>query len=345
LEKHEYKKALGFLNRRVKLARSILGRTYSMHPLRNAFDGVPFGAKKHGILVATTEDHLHACESGIMLNHAEVAYGGLIPAESKVFEQIIQSKVTACQSSVLSELPCGTTKKNFGNLTLCSHKEKVGSIYYLLLALHDEGGCSMSEQAQTRQKTRYSKFLTRKRIKEWQDVKNKGKASKRRKTTNEVGALFCVLADTQGNHDKEEELGEAAFQNMKDDKKEEEEEEIPQSAFSYHKDLLFGMDHNDKVPFDHKDKSIEFIFANLNHHGFGFLLHEDLDEIQLNLLMITSWSILQPHHGKMDQFPNKETFNVLSNHQDTQAMFVSVLPSEDGGEIDKPTFLEATCKL
>jgi hypothetical protein len=26
-------------------------------------------------------------------------------------------------------------------------------------------------------------------------------------------------------------------------------------------------------------------------------------------------------------------------------MFVSVLPSEDGGEIDKPTFLEATCKL
>jgi hypothetical protein len=45
LEKHEY------LNRRVKLARNILGRTYSMHPLRNAFDSVPFGANKHGILV------------------------------------------------------------------------------------------------------------------------------------------------------------------------------------------------------------------------------------------------------------------------------------------------------
>jgi hypothetical protein len=47
LEKHEYKKALDFLNRRVKLARSILGRTYSMHPLRNAFDSVPFGSNKH----------------------------------------------------------------------------------------------------------------------------------------------------------------------------------------------------------------------------------------------------------------------------------------------------------
>jgi hypothetical protein len=96
LEKYEYKKALGFLNRRVKLARSILGRTYSMHPLRNAFNSVPFSANTHDILVATMEDHLHACESGIMLNLAEVAYGGLMPAESKVFEQITQSKVTAC---------------------------------------------------------------------------------------------------------------------------------------------------------------------------------------------------------------------------------------------------------
>jgi hypothetical protein len=95
-----------------------------------------------------------------MLNLAEVAYGGLTPAESKVFEQIIQSKVTACQSSVLSELPHGTAKKNFGNLTLCSHKENAGIVYYLLLALHDEGGCSIFEQAQTRQKTRYSTFLT-----------------------------------------------------------------------------------------------------------------------------------------------------------------------------------------
>jgi hypothetical protein len=31
-----------------------------------------FGANKHGILVATTEDHLHAFESGIMLNLADL---------------------------------------------------------------------------------------------------------------------------------------------------------------------------------------------------------------------------------------------------------------------------------
>jgi hypothetical protein len=53
-----------------------------------------------------------------------------------------------------------------------------------------------------------------------------------------------------------------------------------------------------KVPFDCKDKLIEFICDNLNSHGFGFLMHKDLDEIQLNLLMIASWSILRPFHGK-----------------------------------------------
>jgi hypothetical protein len=262
-----------------------------------------------------------------MLNLAEVAYGGLTQAESKVFEQIIWSKDTTCRSSVLSELPHGTTKKNFGNLTLCSHKEKVRIVYYLLLALHNKRGCSIFEQAQTRQKTRHSTFPTQKRIKEWQDVMYKGKATKKRKPTNEVGASFCVLAVTQGNDDDEE------------------EEEHPQSAFPYRKDLLFGTDHNDKVPFDCKDKSIEFICDNLNCYGFGFLLHEDLDEIQLNLLMIASWSIIRQLHGKNNQFPNKDTINVLSNYQYTEAMFVSVLPTENGGEDDKPVFLEATCKL
>jgi hypothetical protein len=101
-----------------------------------------------------------------MLNLAEVAYGRLTQAESKVFEQIIGSKVTTCQSSVLLELPRGTTKKNFSNLTLCSHKEKVRIKYYLLLALHNKCCRSIFGEAQTRQKTRYSTFPTRKRIKD-----------------------------------------------------------------------------------------------------------------------------------------------------------------------------------
>jgi len=62
-----------------------------MHAHRNAFDGIDFGANKHDILRAATEDHLHSCESGIMFNVAEVAYKGLTPSELTEFEGIIWS--------------------------------------------------------------------------------------------------------------------------------------------------------------------------------------------------------------------------------------------------------------
>lgn len=65
-EKREYKRAIEYLKHQKRVAISILGRVFSMHPLRNAFEGIPFGANCHGILVATTEDHLHATELGIM---------------------------------------------------------------------------------------------------------------------------------------------------------------------------------------------------------------------------------------------------------------------------------------
>jgi hypothetical protein len=76
----------------------------------------------------------------------------------------------------------------------------------------------------------------------------------------------------------------------------------------------------------------------------GFLLDEDLDEIQLDLLMIASWSVLQQNHGKADPFPIKDTIEVLSNHHETQNLFCYVLPGEDVGAMAQPSFLESTCK-
>jgi hypothetical protein len=64
-----------------RLSKNILSKVFSMHAHRNAFDGIDFGANEHSILVATAEDHLHSCESGIMLNLAEVAYGSLTNSE------------------------------------------------------------------------------------------------------------------------------------------------------------------------------------------------------------------------------------------------------------------------
>ena len=88
-------------------------------------------------------------------------------------------------------------------------------------------------------------------------MNNKGKASKRRKPTNEVGASFCVLAETQGNDDKEE-------------------EELPQSAFTYHKDLLFGTDHNDKVHLIVKTNQLSLFVTTSIIMGLGFFCMRSL---------------------------------------------------------------------
>jgi len=76
-ERQEHKNSLALVQRMAKLAKVILGKTYSMHALKNAFDGIPFGANCHGILVATTDDHMHSAEAGIMLNVTQVSYHGL----------------------------------------------------------------------------------------------------------------------------------------------------------------------------------------------------------------------------------------------------------------------------
>ena len=80
---------------------------------------------------------------------------------------------------------------------------------------------------------------------------------------------------------------------------------LPASALPYHKDLLFASDYQDVHPFDCTDDLIEFVCHHLCHHGFDFLLGEDLDEFQLDLLMIAAWSILCPLHNPASKKPNQ----------------------------------------
>jgi hypothetical protein len=80
-ERKEHKKSVDYMRRVARLAEAILGKVYSMYPVRNTFEHVPFGINKHGIIVATTEDHLHSVESGILLHIAEVGYHVLAPSE------------------------------------------------------------------------------------------------------------------------------------------------------------------------------------------------------------------------------------------------------------------------
>jgi hypothetical protein len=115
---------VAYIQQQQRLAKAILGRTLLMHPLRNAFTDMPFGANKHGILVVTVEDHLHSCESGILLHHTtKVAYKHLMAASQRSLNGSSATRSMPA-SQVLCPNPQGMIKKNFSNLTLSVTKRR-----------------------------------------------------------------------------------------------------------------------------------------------------------------------------------------------------------------------------
>lgn len=343
----------GYLSFVKKLAKTILTKVFSMHPHRNAFDGLDFGANAHGILVAATEDHLHSCESGVMLYFGQVAYFSLTPSDRNDFEKIIRSKVTACRSSVMSDYPRGTVKSGFGRLTLCSHKEKVGSVFYLLLALHDKQGRELFEKAKERQQEKYLTFPTKRAVQSLSSSKSKSKPRKKRvmaasddeegesdiETDEEVasddedGESDIEETDEEEPSDDEEEEASEDEEGESDSETDEEDEdnvspggELPPSAFPYRKDLLYGTDHKAKFPFDRSDESIEFVCLHLIQHGLGFVLETELDEYQIDLLMMACWSILHPLRTKQNHYPSIETVNCLAINETLREIVVTSTP-------------------
>jgi len=328
--KREHKNALAFLKRRAKLAEGILAKTYSMFAFRNAFEGVPFGANRLGIVGATVDDHLHSAEAGIIYNLDEVSYGGLSPSELSEFEHIIRTKVKGCRSSALSKYPRAPTKRNFGKLTLSSHKEKVGYMYHLSLALHDKRGRELFEKAHKRQQGKYNIFPSKKKIKEWQKDCNQGKGKKRKQNVVPSAASDSADDDTDDDDQSmEDEYGDNG--------------ELPAASFPYRKDLLMGTDYQDRLPFDRTDESIEFVCLHLRRHGLGFLLAEDLDEHQLDLFMISAWGTLRTLKGKPNQYPSRATVEMLSTQDETAEIFSTVLGNDAAGTAE-PSFVELTAK-
>lgn len=89
-DKRENKAAKDFVKRKVSLATALLGNPYTLHPLRSAFEGLSFGANKHGVFVASADDHLHSNEAGLLLNANHVAYHSMTKTEATVFEDAIR---------------------------------------------------------------------------------------------------------------------------------------------------------------------------------------------------------------------------------------------------------------
>ena len=307
------KLTLELLDRVKRLAKGILYKTFSTHAIENAFDGIDFGANEHGLLIAAVDDDLHSNEAGVLHALSEVCFGGLVPKERNELEDIIRTKVLCCKSSILGAYPRGTVKRDFGKLTLMSHKEKVGSVFYLLLALHDQRGRHILQSAHKRQKAKYSSFPAKSKIQSSQkDIDNNNDGQE---DSNHQESTTNRMAERSAAH-----------------KKNDPEQELPESSFPFKSDLLFGgTKSGDKDPFDRTDQSIQFVCMHLHLHGFGFLLDAELDAYQLDLLMVASWDILR--QMKKKRYPSETAIRSLSVGTDFQRLF-SVIDRDSAGRMD-----------
>ena len=134
----EFKTAMQFIKRRSTIAKNILGRTFTLHPIRNAFESLSFGVNGAGIHTATLDDPLHFCNSGLFMYMGETGYLGMTTLERKLFEERVQAQIKGTRSSVRQGYPRGRYASGFTNMTLLTADKKVGMIFTLSLALHDD---------------------------------------------------------------------------------------------------------------------------------------------------------------------------------------------------------------
>ena len=152
------KKARTFIERRARLARDILGRTYTMHDIHNAFDHIGFGSNDNKILSATLDDPLHFCNSGLFQYMGQVGYLGMQDKEREELESLALSQVQGVRSSARHNYPRARYSKGFTNMTLLTADEKVGINFSMLLTLHNDQARYLMEKTFKRQQTKYQTF-------------------------------------------------------------------------------------------------------------------------------------------------------------------------------------------
>jgi hypothetical protein len=129
-----------------------------MHAIRNAFDRLRFGSNHNGIFAATLDDPLHFCNSGLFAYMGQVAYLGMQAKEREQFESLLLAQLRGIRSSVRSDYPKGRYAIGCTNMTLLTGDEKVGMIFTMLLALHNDEAKAIVEKAVERQQVKYMTF-------------------------------------------------------------------------------------------------------------------------------------------------------------------------------------------
>lgn len=131
----EKKTTLTYLTKKRNMFRCILRHPFSMHPIRNAFDGIDFGSWSAGIHDATFDDFMHSVEAGMIAYITETVYGGLTKGENQDIEDLTRLIFDKHKCSVSDDYPRMRLQPGFSNQTLMTSGERVGSLLALSLSL------------------------------------------------------------------------------------------------------------------------------------------------------------------------------------------------------------------
>jgi hypothetical protein len=261
------KEAQDFVKRRAGLAREILGEVFSMHPLRNAWDDIGFGANKNGIFGATLDDPMHFNESGLFDGVTKAFYGCFTEEELKKFEESTRSLYRNSRSSVRSEYPKSRISKGFTSCTLKTANETVGSLLSVALTVQDNRVFDMMDRVGKKQQQRYLTFPVTIAPKALPTLPPGKKRKQETKTSPKVSAGTKLVATNIHLLER----------------------------FPSRRNYTYGRDRSNdpkKKDFPRTNKSCRVLFKHLKRHGLGFILDLELDEIQMEYLLVVSWKAL-----------------------------------------------------
>jgi hypothetical protein len=296
VEKHKH--AVSFIKRRSRLARDILGRTYTTHAIRNAFDCIGFGTNHNKILSATLDDPLHFCNSGFFMYMGQVAYLGMQDKEREDFESIVLAQLRGVRSSVRSDYPRGRTSKGYTNMTLLTADEKVGMNFTMLLALHNDDAKAIMEKAIKRQQTKYMTFHVPKiqRKPPFDESKESKEKTKKAKYQQKPPPT------TKKPSSKSKKKGFVALDG--------DPQELEQFPLRHH--MYFARQPDNFWP--RTPLSNKFVMLHLKKHGLSFILDQDYDQLQLEYLFVESWKTLRLLNDNDKSYPPSSLVGVIEGY-------------------------------
>jgi hypothetical protein len=258
-----------------------------MHAIKNAFDPIGFGTNHNKIFAATLDDPLHFCNSGFFACLGQVAYLGMQEKERQDFESIVLEQLRGIRCSVRGDYPKGRCAEGFTNQTMLTGDEKVGSMFTMLLALHNDEVKAIVEKANERQQNKHMTFhVPNKKVQ--QEPKPTGSLGKT-KAKSSSGNTKAKPTKSPGQTKAKSSTGKTKAKPLKVDTTnvvplEADPEELLRFPLRHH--LCFERQPDNFWP--RTQSSNEFIILHLKKHGLAFLLVEDYDQLQLECLFVES---------------------------------------------------------